>query len=74
MWFKTDVSGLYVVPIFKGQASILKMVPIGSPKTSILNDLNPHNSPEDGRTEPKFVYWVSRPQSPQLIRAHACIK
>jgi hypothetical protein len=55
-WFKTDVSGLPIYPIFKGQAiqeeaSLLKMRLIGSPETSVLNHLTGRNNPEDGRIQ-----------------------
>jgi hypothetical protein len=52
-WFKTDVWGIPIGPIVKGQSSRtalpLKMGPIGRPETSIPNRLKPHNNPEDGR-------------------------
>jgi hypothetical protein len=37
-------------PILKGQSvQPLKMKPLGSPKTSVLNHLNPRNNPKNGR-------------------------
>ena len=58
-WFKTDVSGLPIRPIFKGQDQDvhvsswtswpLKTWRIRSPETSVLNHLTPRNNPEDGR-------------------------
>ena len=57
-WFKTDVSGLRICTIFKGQAVEeevfftalpLKKGPIGSPETSVLNNITPRYNPEDGR-------------------------
>jgi hypothetical protein len=55
-WFETDVSGLSFGPIFKGQASLwpawlLKMGPINSPETSVLNRLTPRNNPLEGRIQ-----------------------
>ena len=48
--FETDVSGLYIVINYKGQASWtdwpLKMGPICSPETSVLNHLIPLDNPE----------------------------
>jgi hypothetical protein len=43
-WFSTDVSGLRVGPD-------LKMGPIRSPETSVLNQPTLHNIPEDGRIQ-----------------------
>ena len=51
--FDTDVSGLRISPIFKGQASWtarpLKMGPAGGPDKSLWNHLTLRNNPEDGR-------------------------
>jgi hypothetical protein len=48
-WFKAEVSGLPIVPIFKGQP--LKRVPIGNRETSVLNQLTLRNNPKDGRMQ-----------------------
>jgi hypothetical protein len=53
-WFSTDLSGLPIGTIFKGQdvqegASLLKMGPIIIPKTSVLNKPALRKIPEDGR-------------------------
>ena len=58
-WFETDVSGLFVGPIFKGEAVSeeasswtacpFKMGPIGSPETSASNHLTARSNLEDGR-------------------------
>ena len=46
-WFETDVSGLHISPIYKGELP-LKMGPKGSPETSVSNHLTLRNNPEDG--------------------------
>ena len=52
-WLRTDVSGLSIVPIFKGQLTV-KMGPIDSLETSVLNQPTLRNIPEDGRRKPTF--------------------
>jgi hypothetical protein len=56
--FETDVSGLPVGPIFKGEIisslpiqmyCARSMGPIDSPATSVSNHLPPRNNPADGR-------------------------
>ena len=50
-WFKTDVSGLHIELIFKGQTvSTLRMGSIGGPETSVLNQLRQRNNPEDNNS------------------------
>jgi hypothetical protein len=54
-WFKTDVSKLHIGSVFRlfsflfllGQW-LLKLGPIGSPETSVVNHLTPPNNSEDG--------------------------
>ena len=55
---RIDVSGLPIGPIFKGRLGrfvletwLLKMETIGSPATSVLNQLTLRNNPEDKRTQ-----------------------
>jgi hypothetical protein len=55
-WFDTDVSGLQIGPICKGEivqaactAWILKMGPTCGPETSVSNHRTLRNNPEDGR-------------------------
>jgi hypothetical protein len=54
-WFRADVSGLRIRPIFKGHDSSnwtswpFKMEPIGSPETSVRNQPTLRNIPEDDR-------------------------
>ena len=59
-WFRTDVSGLRIGPIFKGRDVLLighpdpwKMEPIYSPETSMRNQPTPRNIPEDDRIQVK---------------------
>jgi hypothetical protein len=59
MWFETDVSGLPICPILKGQgvqeeawaAWPMKMGSLGCPATSVSNDLMPRSNTEDGRIQ-----------------------
>ena len=55
-WFKADVSGLPIGPIFKGhavqeEAWPLMMRTIGRLETSVLNRFTPRNNSEDGRID-----------------------
>jgi hypothetical protein len=66
-WFKTDVSGLSIGSHLQGSscpsswtAWPLKMRPIGSPETSVLNHLTPSNNPRDGGIYPFTRCIVSR--------------
>jgi hypothetical protein len=47
--FRTDVSGLPIDLILKGQAWHLKMGPTGSPEMSVLKQPTLRINPEDGR-------------------------
>jgi hypothetical protein len=70
-WFRLDVSGIRIGPIYKGQAAAswtacpLKRVATDSPETSVSNHLSPRNSPEDGRIKfpcgrsLRFFCWFS---------------
>jgi hypothetical protein len=65
-WFKTGVSGLLFVPIFKVQsvqegggkrtAWLLKKESLGSSETSILNQPTIRNKPVDGRIQNKLEF------------------
>jgi hypothetical protein len=58
--FKTDLSGLSIGTIYKGQAVQegealpLKMEHVCAFETSVLNQLTPRNNPEDGRIQFNF--------------------
>jgi hypothetical protein len=60
-WFETDVSGLPIGPIFKGQAVKeawpSKTRPIDSPETSVSNNLTPRNNQQNGITQ--FIHGGS---------------
>jgi hypothetical protein len=45
-WFRTDVSGLPIGPIFKDCLAVEDGTE-GSPETSVINQPTPRNNPED---------------------------
>jgi hypothetical protein len=55
-WLSTDISGLRICPILKGQA--VQEGSIRSPETSMLNQSTPRNVSEDGIIKDFFTLFT----------------